>query len=115
MPIAATLCGPLSNRGSNTEAERNASDSVARFRLALADLLGAEPRGIVFGRSATQLTYDMSRALAATWSPGDEVVVTRLDHDSNIRPWEQAAERVGAVTRWVDFDPATGELSLDSP
>jgi cysteine desulfurase family protein (TIGR01976 family) len=112
--IAATLCGPLSNRGSSNEAERNASDSVARFRLALAELLGADPRGIVYGRSATQLTYDMSRALAKTWSPDDEVVVTRLDHDSNIRPWVRAAERAGAVTRWVDFDPATGELSLDS-
>lgn len=44
-------------------------------------------------------------------SPGDEVVVSRLDHDANIRPWVQAAERAGAVVRWADFDPATGELS----
>ena len=63
----------------------------------MADLLGADPRGVVFGRSATALTYDLSRALASTWEPGDEVIVTRLDHDSNIRPWVQAAESVGAV------------------
>jgi selenocysteine lyase/cysteine desulfurase len=59
----------------------------------------------------TQLTYDMARALAKQWAPGDEVVVTRLDHDANIRPWVQAAESVGAVVRWADFDPDTAELS----
>lgn len=56
----------------------------------------------------------MSRTLAKTWSPGDEVVVTRLDHDANIRPWTQAAERAGATVRWADFDPATGELTVDA-
>jgi cysteine desulfurase family protein (TIGR01976 family) len=61
----------------------------------------------------TQLTYDMARTLAGGWGPGDEVVVTRLDHDANIRPWVQAARRAGAAVRWVDFDPATGELDLD--
>jgi cysteine desulfurase family protein (TIGR01976 family) len=76
----------------------------------MADLLGAPPSGIVFGRSATQLAYDFSRTLAKTWGPGDEVVVTRLDHDSNIRPWVQAAGSAGATVRWADFDPATGEL-----
>jgi cysteine desulfurase family protein (TIGR01976 family) len=111
--IAAALANPLSNRGDGTPGERNAEAIVAGSRRALADLLGADPAGIVFGRSATQLTYDFSRALAKTWAPGDEVVVTRLDHDSNVRPWIQAAERVGAVVRWCDFDAATGELTMD--
>ena len=71
----------------------------------MADLLGADPRGVVFGRSMTQLTYDLARTLARTWSPGDEVVVTRLDHDANIRPWVQAAEAVGATVRWVGVRP----------
>ena len=53
----------------------------------MADLLGCDPRGVVFGRSMTQLTYDLSRVLAKHWGPGDEVVVTRLDHDADIRPW----------------------------
>ncbi|MCX5365561.1 cysteine desulfurase-like protein [Streptomyces sp. NBC_00124] len=111
--IADALAHPLSNRGSVTLGERNAESLVTEARRAMADLLGADPRGIVFGRSATQLTYDFSRTLADTWSPGDEVVVTRLDHDANIRPWVQAAERVGAAVRWADFDPATGELTPD--
>ncbi|GGQ22680.1 cysteine desulfurase-like protein [Streptomyces mutabilis] len=108
--VAEALANPLANRGRTTEGERNADDIVAQARCALADLLGADPRGIVFGRSATQLVYDLSRTLARTWGPDDEVVVTRLDHDSNIRPWVQAAEAVGASVRWADFDPATGEL-----
>jgi len=111
--IAGALAEPLSNRGDGTPGERNADAIVAEARRALADLLAADPAGIVFGRSATQLTYDFSRALAKTWAPGDEVMVTRLDHDSNIRPWIQAAERAGAVVRWADFDPATGELTAE--
>ncbi|WP_210571406.1 cysteine desulfurase-like protein [Streptomyces sp. GESEQ-4] len=111
--IADALARPLSNRGRITPGERNAETIVTESRRALADLLGAEPAGIVFGRSATQLTYDVSRTLAKTWSPGDEVIVTRLDHDSNIRPWIQAAEQAGATVRWADFNPATGELGVE--
>jgi cysteine desulfurase family protein (TIGR01976 family) len=109
--IAAALTAPLSNQGSVTAAERNAAAIVADARAAIADLLNTESSGVVFGRSMTQLTYDISRAMAKRWVPGDEVVVTRLDHDANIRPWVQAAERAGATLRWVDFDPATGELT----
>ncbi|MEF9908443.1 cysteine desulfurase-like protein [Streptomyces sp. P9-A2] len=111
--VSDALSSPLSNRGHGTIGERNAESIVTGCRQALADLLGADPAGIVFGRSATQLAYDFSRTLAKTWSPGDEVVVTRLDHDSNIRPWVQAAARAGATVRWADFDPATGELTAD--
>ncbi|MFB7494344.1 cysteine desulfurase-like protein [Streptomyces sp. NPDC056161] len=111
--IGDALAQPLSNRGRQTPGERNADALVTGARQAMADLLGAQPSGIVFGRSATQLTYDFSRTLAATWAPGDEVVVTRLDHDANIRPWVQAAARAGATVRWADFDPATGELTVD--
>ncbi|MGW8636314.1 cysteine desulfurase-like protein [Streptomyces sp. NPDC055793] len=111
--IGEALANPLANRGRTTEGERNADGIVADARGALGDLLGTEPRGIVLGRSATQLAYDLSRTLAKTWGPGDEVVVTRLDHDSNIRPWVQAAEAVGASVRWADFDPATGELLVE--
>jgi cysteine desulfurase family protein (TIGR01976 family) len=108
--IAEALAQPLSNRGQVTVGERNAEALVTGARRAMADLLGASPSGIVFGRSATQLTYDVARTLAKTWSPGDEVVVTRLDHDANIRPWVQS----GATVRWAEFDPATGELTVDA-
>jgi len=111
--IADALSNPLSNRGHMVPGERNADTIVAETRRAMADLLGAQPSGIVFGRSATQLAYDFSRTLAKTWQPGDEVVVTRLDHDANIRPWVQAAAQAGATVRWADFDPATGELTAD--
>ncbi|MCW2716541.1 cysteine desulfurase-like protein [Pseudonocardia sp.] len=112
--VARTMMSPLANRGRVTAAERAADDIVLDARAAMADLLGADAGGIVFGRSMTQLTFDVARALAATWSPGDEVVVTRLDHDANIRPWVLAAEAVGAAVRWADFDPATGELTEDA-
>jgi cysteine desulfurase family protein (TIGR01976 family) len=112
--MACALAGPLSNRGHGNAAERNAETLVAEARLALGDLLGADPSGVVFGRSATQLAYDFSRTLAKSWSPGDEVVVTRLDHDSNIRPWIQAAEQAGATVRWAEFDPESGELTAEA-
>ncbi len=112
--VADTLTSAISNRGTVTASERRAEQVVNDARTALADLLGADPRGIVFGRSATALTYDLARVLAKDWGPGDEVVVTRLDHDANIRPWVQAAQAAGATVRWVDFDPATGELSADA-
>ncbi len=67
----------------------------------------------MFGRSMTQLTYDFSRTLAKGWSPGDEVVVTRLDHDANIRPWIQAARAAGATVRWAEFDRRATELTPD--
>jgi cysteine desulfurase family protein (TIGR01976 family) len=111
--VRATLVAAIANRGRVTEAERTADDTVLAARQAVADLLGAGygPGGIVFGRSMTQLTFDFSRALAKTWQPGDEVVVTRLDHDANVRPWVYAAGAAGATLRWAEFDPATGELS----
>jgi cysteine desulfurase family protein (TIGR01976 family) len=108
--VSATLTAAIANRGSTTAAERFADEVVVAARAAMADLLAADAGGIVFGRSMTQLTFDFARTLAKTWRPGDEVIVTRLDHDANIRPWVLAAQAVGAVIRWVEFDPRTGEL-----
>lgn len=108
--VANTLTAAIANRGSVTAAERFSERIVGEARQAVADLLGAEPGGIVFGRSMTQLTFDFARTLAKTWRPDDEIVVSRLDHDANIRPWIIAADAVGAVVRWVEFDPETGEL-----
>lgn len=111
--ISETLRAAVSNRGRGTSAERRADDIVVGARQAMADLLGADPRGIVFGRSMTQITMDIARTLAQDWGPGDEVVVSRLDHDADVRPWVIHAERAGATVRWADFDPATGELTPD--
>ncbi|KQM82150.1 cysteine desulfurase-like protein [Agromyces sp. Leaf222] len=112
--VASVLTGPLSNRGTIGVSEERAEAAVHGFRLAMADFANAHPRGIVHGRSATQLTYDFARHLSKGWGEGDEVIVTSLDHDSNIRPWVQAAERVGATVRWAEFDPSTGELPVEA-
>ncbi|SER44234.1 cysteine desulfurase-like protein [Actinokineospora terrae] len=112
--VAAVMVAAVANRGRVTAAERRADLVVTDARQAVADLLGAQPRGVVFGRSMTQLTYDLARALAKDWGPGDEVVVTRLDHDANIRPWVQVAAAVGATVRWAGFDRETGVLPVEA-
>ncbi|MFD7159173.1 cysteine desulfurase-like protein [Kribbella sp. NPDC059898] len=113
--VAKTLTSALANRGRLTAAERRADGIVAGAREAMADLLGTTAQGIVFGRSMTQLTYDFSRTLAKTSKAGDEVIVTRLDHDANVRPWVQAAEAAGATVKWLGFDPETSELDDIAP
>jgi cysteine desulfurase family protein (TIGR01976 family) len=112
--VAGALRSAVSNRGSVTASERRAEEIVVTARQAAADLLGATSSGIVFGRSMTQLTYDFARTLAKNWGTGDEVVVTRLDHDANIRPWVHAAQASGATVRWADFDRSTGELPVEA-
>lgn len=111
--VAATYRSAIANRGTVTVAERRAEAIVGEARLAIADLLAATASGVVFGRSMTQITYDLARTLAKGWGPGDEVVVTRLDHDANIRPWVQAAQQAGAAVRWAGFDRETGDLTVD--
>ena len=112
--IAAAITKPISNRNVITESEKNAEEIVVEFRKAVGDLIDVNPGGVVYGRSWTQLSYDFSRTLAKNWGPGDEVVVSRLDHDSNIRPWIQAAEAVGATVRWAEFDVETSELTVEA-
>ena len=110
--VADTMTGGLCQRGTLTETERRTDAVTLAARAAVGDLLGVDRGGVVFGRSMTQLTMDMARTLASSrqWGAGDEVVVSRLDHDSNIRPWVLAAESVGATVRWLDFDPRTAEV-----
>ena len=86
---------------------------TAACRAAVADLVGGEPDGVVLGPNMTTLTYRMAAVLADSWREGDEVIVSRLDHDANVRPWVQAARRAGAVVRWAEPDPATGELPAE--
>ena len=72
---------------------------------AVADMLNAaSPQEVVFGPNMTTLTFSISRALGREIGPGDEIVVTRMDHDANITPWVMMAEDRGATVRWVDFD-----------
>jgi cysteine desulfurase family protein (TIGR01976 family) len=108
--MSAAQAAGLSNGGGVFPASGRADDIAADCRTAIAALTGGEPDGVVLGPNMTTLTYRMAGALAKTWRPGDEVVVSNLDHDANVRPWVQAAGQAGAVVRWAQVDPVTGEL-----
>jgi len=108
--IAGAYRGGIGNVGGAFPASERSDAIVAGCRQAVADLVGGVPDGVVLGPNMTTLTYRLANALAAGWRAGDEVVVSRLDHDANVRPWVQAAARAGAVVRWAEVDLATGEL-----
>lgn len=112
--IANAITQASSNRGTTTASEQNAEDAVIGYRNAVADLLNADPKGVVYGRSWTQLTYDFSRSISKSWSSGDEIIISRLDHDSNIRPWLQAAASRGVVVKWAEIDKESGELPVSA-
>ncbi|HET6213992.1 MAG TPA: aminotransferase class V-fold PLP-dependent enzyme, partial [Micromonosporaceae bacterium] len=95
--VLATYRAGIGNVGGAFPASRRADHIVAQCRSAVADLVGGDPAGVILGPNMTTLTYRLAGTLARTWRSGDEVVVSRLDHDANIRPWLQAAERAGAT------------------
>lgn len=107
--IAGVLEVGVSNLGGPFEASEFGGELVHGARAAMADFFGApSPDQIAFGQSMTSLTLSVARSLSERWGPGDEVVLTRLDHDANVSPWLLAAARSGATVRWVDFDPESG-------
>ena len=108
--IAAAYRSGIGNVGGTFPASARSGVIVAECRQALADLTGAHPDGVILGPNMTTLTYRLADTLSRGWGPGDEVVVSRLDHDANIRPWVQAAGRRGATVRWAEADLATTEL-----
>lgn len=87
-------------------------EAVAGARSAMADLLGCDAREIAFGPNMTTLTFALARGLARAWKPGDEVVVTAIDHDANVAPW-RALQDLGIVVRTVDFRVEDCTLDLD--
>lgn len=104
-----------SNLGGSFVTSQYADRITENAREAMADLLNASrPEEIVFGQNMTSLTMSFSRALARTWNAGDEIIVTRLDHDANISPWLLAAEDRGVTVRWLDFHPEDCTLALES-
>jgi len=92
-----------------------ASDAILdEAHRAMADFYNAaSPEEIVFGNNMTTLTLHISRSISREWKEGDEIVVTRLDHDANVTPWVLAAQDRGAKINWVDFDVEDGTLKLD--
>jgi len=94
------------NVGMSFATSRETDAMIEQTMRACADLVGCEDyREIVFGQNMTSLTIQLASALGRTWGPGDEVVVTRSDHDANVRPWVLAAQWSGASVRWIDIDP----------
>jgi cysteine desulfurase family protein (TIGR01976 family) len=108
--IAETYRSGIGNAGGAFPASGRADTVVAECRRAIADLTGAASDGVILGPNMTTLTYRLADTLSRQWGPGDEVVVSRLDHDANIRPWVQAAARSGATLRWAEADASTAEL-----
>ena len=100
----------LSNVHGPFASSRRSMKLIADAREAVADLVGGESGGVVLGPNMTTLTYRMAGALAKTWEAGDEIVLSELDHDSNVRPWVQAAASAGVTVRWARIDPQTTDL-----
>ena len=99
--------GGNANQGGVFAAAQATDEVVAQARASVGALLGADPRGVVFGPSMTDLTMRFSATVGRTLRPGDEVVCTRLDHDANVRPWVIAAQRAGATVRFAEPDRDT--------
>ncbi len=95
------------------ETAQATDELIWQARAAVADLLGApSPQNIVFGANMTTLTFHLSRAIGRALTPGEEIIVTRLDHDANIAPW-LALQEFGIRVRWLPFDLQDGTLRLE--
>ena len=101
------------NSGGVFQTSRDTDALSVAAHQAMADLLNAEAGEIAFGPNMTSLTLALSRAIARAWQPGDEIILSRLDHDANVTPWKLAARDRGITVQWLDFDPQDGQLCLD--
>src|SRR5437763_7052924 len=111
--ISAAYRSGIGNVGGAFPASHRSDAIVAGARRAVADLVGGYPDGVILGANMTTITYRLADARAATWQPGDEIVVSRLDHDANVRPWLQVAARAGVTVRWAEVDLPAGELPVE--
>jgi cysteine desulfurase family protein (TIGR01976 family) len=102
------------NRGWAYPSSAETDDTVERSRSAMADLLGCRPADVAFGPNMTVLTYLLSRTLGRSMGPGDEIVVTRLDHMANVSPWRALEAERGVTIREVPFRTQDGTLDQDS-
>ena len=115
--VIAAMVDYMTRRNSNThglfETSRRTDAVIEAAHQAIADLLGCDADEVVFGNNMTSLTFHVSRSLAQELEPGDEVVVTRLDHEANVMPWALVAQERGARVRWADVDVETGTLDME--
>jgi cysteine desulfurase family protein (TIGR01976 family) len=108
--VSSALRAPVSPPGGVFPASQRGGAIVDAARRAVADLVGAEPKGVVLGASAPALLERLADVLAMGWALGDEVVVSRLDDRANVTPWARAAGRVGGAVRTAEVDVETCEL-----
>ncbi len=115
--VAAAVSDYLLHHNANTHwlypTSAETDEALQAARAALADLLGATPGEIVFGANMTSLTFHLGRALGRRFSPGDEIVVTELDHHANADTWRALERERGLTVRAVRFHPESGELDLE--
>jgi cysteine desulfurase family protein (TIGR01976 family) len=106
--------GHNANHGGLFAAAERTDELVATTRTSVGTLLGADPQGVVFGPSMTDLTMRFTAAAGRTLRPNDEIVCTRLDHDANVAPWLLAAARAQATVRFAEPEPGTLELGAEA-
>jgi cysteine desulfurase family protein (TIGR01976 family) len=113
--VSAYFVQHNANHGGLFLTSRESDAVLAAAHQAVADFLGSDDSGTVaFGPNMTTLTLSLSRALARTWNPGDEIIVSRLDHDANFTPWVLAAADAGATVRYIDINLEDCTLNLDN-
>ena len=110
--ISGYLARNNANSGGAYQTSRNTDQMIGEARAAMADFLNCDADEIVFGPNMTTLTYAMSRAIGRELGPGDEIVVTLLDHDANFSPWKALEER-GVTVRAAAFNPSDCTLDMD--
>ncbi|UCI05462.1 cysteine desulfurase-like protein [Mesorhizobium sp. B1-1-8] len=109
--VSFCLITTNANLGGFFETTLAAQKVVDDAHLAMADFLGAaSPQEIIIGANMTTLTYHMSRTLGRGFDPGDEIIVTRMDHEGNVSPWLQLAEDLGLVVRFLPFDEQSWQI-----
>jgi cysteine desulfurase family protein (TIGR01976 family) len=108
--VSTALRAPVSGPGGIFPASQRAEAIVDAARRAVADLVGSDPAGVVLGPNAAVLLQRLAEAIGNGWLIGDEVIVSRLDHQANIAPWLRAAQRAGGTVRWAEIDIETCEL-----
>ena len=112
--VAGAMTGAASNLGGYFSASQAADAIYERALSSMADLLGgASAREIVVGQSMTMLTFQMSRSLGHDWRSGDEIIVTRMDHEGNVSPWLRLAEERDLKVRWLDFNRDSWRIEVE--
>lgn len=103
------------NLGGHFETSVTAGVVVAEARAAMADYVNAaDADEIVFGQNMTTIAFHVARSLGRLFVPGDEIVLTRIEHDANVAPWLALAQDHGLTVRWLDLDPERHELKLEA-